>query len=288
MTNTRGEVLQLNYKIENPNDTQKPWLVFVNGLFASLLSWEESVSDFTKDFRVLRYDGRGQGESPRPMGDYTLGTLVQDLTELLNELEIESCSFIGLSNGGRVALEYARKNPAKVHSVVAADSYDETTHLLKLKLKSWLDANRIGGPSHRFEVATPWIWGESIVQSRPELLEFYRNRAGLEKVHVIEGLIQGAMEDHTIDLTSLSCPVLLCVGEEDLLTPPFKHQQMVKKLKRGDLQIVPGGHASLLEYPESLRSVVLPWLQKMKNENVENHQEIEMKKDSEWRNYGMD
>lgn len=284
--------MQLNYKIENPKDKEKPWLVFINGLFASLLSWEESVEYFTEDFRVLRYDGRGQGESPRPMGDYSLETLVQDLTELLDELGIEKTSFIGLSNGGRIALEYASRNPAKVYSVVAADSYDETSLLLKLKLKSWLDANRIGGPAHRFEVATPWIWGETIVQNRPELLEFYRNRAGLEKVHVIEGLIKGAMEEYTIDLSKIECPTFLCVGEEDLLTPPFKHQEMVKKLKRGELKVVPGGHASLLEYPGSLKDIVLPWLKKVKEENPknhpENHQEIEMKKDSEWRNYGMD
>ncbi|MCR9203104.1 MAG: alpha/beta hydrolase [Halobacteriovoraceae bacterium] len=279
------KALQLNYKIENPTDTEKPWLVFVNGLFASLLSWEESVQNFTKEFRVLRYDGRGQGESPRPMGDYSLVTLVQDLTELLEDLEVQTCSFIGLSNGGRVALEYARQNPSRVKSLVAADSYDETSTLLKLKLKSWLDANRIGGPSHRFEVATPWIWGESIVQKKPELLEFYRNRAGMEKVHVIEGLIKGAMENYSIDISKINCPTLLCVGEEDLLTPPFKHQEMVKKLNDGELRVVPGGHASLLENPETLRNVILPWLQKV---NKQNHPEIERKKDSEWRNYGMD
>lgn len=276
--------MQLNYKVENPNDIQKPWLVFVNGLFASLLSWEESVAHFTEDFRVLRYDGRGQGESPRPMGDYSLGTLVEDLRELLEEIGVERCSFVGLSNGGRIALEFARLYPKRVHSIVAADTYEEPSTLLKLKLKSWLDANRIGGPAHRFEVATPWIWGESIVQNRPELLEFYRSRAGLEKIHVIEGLIKGAMEDHKIDLSTIECPTLLCVGEEDLLTPPFKHQRMVKKLSKGNLQVIPGGHASLLEYPESLKTVVLSWLRERK----ENQQEIEMKKDSDWRNYGLD
>lgn len=256
--------MRLNVRIENPKDTQKPWLVFVNGLFASLLSWEESVHFFTEDFRVLRYDGRGQGESPRPMGDYSLTTLVDDLRDLLDDNQIDSAHFIGLSNGGRVALEFSRLYKERTLSVVASDTYHKTSSLLKLKLQSWLDANRIGGPGHRFEVATPWIWGETIVQERPELLEFYRQRAGLEKIHVIEGLITGAMEDHIIALEDIEAPVLLCVGEEDLLTPPFKHQKMVKMLAKGSLKVVPGGHASLLEYPQSLKTAVLPWLLEIK------------------------
>jgi 3-oxoadipate enol-lactonase len=253
--------LQLNYKIENQEDTQKPWLVFVNGLFAGLNSWDESVHYFEEDFRVLRYDGRGQGESPRPVGEYQLPYLVSDLKELLDELNIEEANFVGLSNGGRVALEFAALYPHRVTSVVASDTYDEPSPLLQLKLKSWLDANRKGGPAHRFDVATPWIWGETIIQQRPELLDFYRERAGLEKVHVIEGLIEGAIESHSIELKDVTCPVLLTVGREDLLTPPFMHERMMKKLPQGALKVVPGGHASLLEYPLTLKNTVLPWLQ---------------------------
>lgn len=252
--------MQLHFKIENPQDSEKPWLVFVNGLFASLLSWEESVKYFTPYFRVLRYDGRGQGESPRPLIDYSLPRLVKDLEVLLDEQGIESASFIGLSNGGRIALEFASLFPEKVTSVVAADTYEKPSHLLKLKLKSWLEANKVGGPVHRFEVATPWIWGETIVEKRPELLEFYRKRAGIEKVHVIEGLIKGAMEEHTIELNNVHCSTLFLAGEEDLLTPPFSHEKMVESMDNAELKIVPGGHASLLEYPRSLHDVVLPWL----------------------------
>ncbi len=252
--------MQLNYKIENQEDINKPWLIFVNGLFAGLNSWDESTAFFTENFRVLRYDGRGQGESPRPVGAYQLNLLVEDLKNLIDSLEIENTSIIGLSNGGRIALEFAALYPGHVACVVASDTYDEPSPLLQLKLKSWLDANRKGGPIHRFEVATPWIWGETIIQQRPELLDFYRERAGLEKVHVIEGLIEGAIEDHRIDLTKIDCPTLLTVGREDLLTPPFMHERMVKKITRGALKIVPGGHASLLEYPLTLKNTVLPWL----------------------------
>lgn len=255
--------MELPYIIENSEDTHKPWLVFVNGLFASKESWNESVRHFHEDFRVLRYDGRGQGEGPRPVGAYQLHHLVKDLKELLDSLKIEKAAFVGLSNGGRIALEFATQFPERVSAIVASDTYDTPSSLLKLKLNSWLEANKVGGPSHRFEVATPWIWGETIIEQRPELIDTYRQRAGDEKVHVIEGLIEGAKADHHIDLTSINCPVLLTVGREDLLTPPFMHERMLKKLTNGALRVVPGGHASLLEYPLTLKNTVAPWLKEI-------------------------
>ncbi len=258
--------LELNYQI----DGEGPWLVLVNGLFADLQSWSESIEALSRHFRVLRYDGRGQGESPRPIGDYSLSTLVEDLEGLLDDLEIKEAFFIGLSNGGRVALEFASKNPQRALGIVAADTYKKPSHLLKLKLQSWLEANQKGGPKHRFDVATPWIWGETIVEERPELLEYYRERAGLEKVHVIEGLIKGAMEDHDINFSNIIAPVLFCAGFEDVLTPPFNHEKLKDLIPGSEVKFIPGGHASLLEYPQSLREVCLPWLVSLTsiNQNV--------------------
>ncbi len=249
-----------NYIIENENDEHLPWLVLVNGLFAPLESWGESVATLIENFRVLRYDGPGQGKGPKLEGTYSLDKLTSYLKELLDLLEIEKCSFIGLSNGGRIALNFSSLFPERVEAIVAADTYAQTSELLKRKLNSWLQANRIGGPTHRFDVATPWIWGESIVNERPELLDFYRERAGLADNEVVEGLILGAMEKKSIDLSVIECPILYIVGKEDVLTPPFLHHTMSAASQNAQIVEVSGGHASLLEYPQTMEEVISPWL----------------------------
>jgi 3-oxoadipate enol-lactonase len=252
--------VSFNVQIENPSDIHKPWLVLINGLFASLESWGASVDCLTPHFRVLRYDGRGQGLGPRPLSGYDLNALTSDLVAILDDNSIEEAFLLGLSNGGRIALKFATLFPDRVLGISASDTYASVSPLLNMKLLSWLEANRVGGPALRFKVATPWIWGETIVKEKPDLLEFYRERAGLEKMHVIEGLIKGAMEEESIDLSLVKCPVLLSVGEEDLLTPPFSHKSMAEEIKDCALKIVKGGHASLLENPESIEEVILPWL----------------------------
>ena len=251
--------MELHYKIDNINDEHKPWLVLINGLFASLESWDSVVEILCEDFRLLRFDGRGQGQSPRPLGPYYLNDQVNDLKKLLESVGIQQAFFLGLSNGGRVALEFASRYPAHSIAIAASDTYERVSPLLRAKLNSWLEANRVGGPTHRFDVATPWVWGESIIEKKPEIIEYYRLNAHKEKLHVIEGLICGALQSKDIVLEEIQCPTLLSVGEEDLLTPPFMHKKMLTKLPQGELVIVPGGHASLLEEPASIEKVIIPY-----------------------------
>lgn len=156
-------------------------------------------------------------------------------------------------------MEFTVRHPEMVKALVAMDTYDEPTPMLKAKLNSWKVAHEIGSALHRFDVATPWIWGEEVFNSKHELLLSYREKAANLRPHVVKCLIDGALET-IIDLTKIKVPTLLVVGEEDLLTPPFNHQKMVKKLSNGSLIIVPGGHASVIERPNIMEKFILPWL----------------------------
>jgi 3-oxoadipate enol-lactonase len=229
----------------------------VNGLFADLTSFD-GASFYLKDqFEILRYDCRGQGKSPKPDIVYTLEDHVLDLQELLIKLDKKNIILIGLSNGGRIALEYASRLP--VHAVVACDTYDVISPLLKAKLGSWLRAHEESGPLHRFDIATPWIWGEETFANKSELILSYRDQAGLTLDHVVKNLILGALETE-IDVSLIKCPVLLIAGNEDLLTPVFYHEKMFSKLKNGKIKVVQSGHASLIEKPMIMKEAILPWL----------------------------
>lgn len=232
----------------------------INGLFADISSYDAAAFYLKNKFVVLRYDCRGQGASPKPNSVYRLEDHVLDLEHLLQKLGITNFILVGLSNGGRIALEYARrfKTPK---AVVACDTYDKASPLLKAKLRSWLLAHEESGPLHRFDIATPWIWGEETFRDKEELIMSYRDKAGLTLDHVVKNLILGALETD-IDVTEIDCPVLLVAGTEDLLTPVFYHEDMLAKLKHGELVKVKAGHASLLERPTIMEKDILPWILK--------------------------
>lgn len=236
----------------------------VNGLFADLTSFDGASFYLRDKFQILRYDCRGQGKSPKPQGAaetiYRLDDHVADLTELLKQHELSEIVLLGLSNGGRIALEFGRRNPQMVKGIVACDTYDIPTPMMKAKLGSWLAAYEQGGGEHRFDIATPWIWGEEVFNDKSELLLSYRNRAGDIPAHVVRGLILGAMET-TIEVSEINCPILYVVGQEDVLTPAFIHEKMQLKSKQAQLKIAPGGHASLIERPGIMETHIVPWLE---------------------------
>jgi 3-oxoadipate enol-lactonase len=259
--------LELNHHIQKCQRNNAPWIVLINGLFADLESYGLVAKYLEADFHILRYDCRGQGNSPKPEEIYSLDDHRSDLENLLNDLNIEKVCLIGLSNGGRIALSFAEQNPYQALCVVACDTYDKPSELLKLKLKSWLKAFEVGGAFHRFDVATPWIWGESVVQAKPELVESYRSQAANIEEHVLKGLVSGALEGE-IEISSIQCPILFIVGREDVLTPPYIHEQMLGRAKNGKLKIVQGGHASLLEFPNTVKIDILPFLRSQMKESL--------------------
>ncbi len=232
----------------------------VNGLFADYTSFDGACFYLKDHYEVLRYDCRGQGKSPKPESIYHLDDHVLDLAHILEQRKLGKIILVGLSNGARIAMEYARRFPENVMGVCACDCFDIPTPMVKAKLGSWLMAHETGGPLHRFDIATPWIWGEDVFNEKSELFLSYREKAGSLPDHVVKGLLKGAMETD-IDVAQIKCPMLFVAGREDLLTPPFLHEKMAKKAPRGEFKLAEGGHAGLIERPAIMEKQILPWIE---------------------------
>jgi len=237
-------------------------IVLINGLFADLTSFDGAVFYLREKFQFLRYDCRGQGQSPKPESIYHLEDHVMDLKGLLEDKKLGKIILVGLSNGARIALEYARRFPDDIVGVAACDTFDIPTPMVKAKLGSWLMAHETGGPLHRFDIATPWIWGEDVFNEKSELFLSYRERAGSLPNHVVSNLLLGAMQTD-INLAEIYCPILFVAGREDLLTPPFLHERMQKRARNAEFVMSEGGHAGLIERPAIMEKQILPWIEKI-------------------------
>lgn len=257
----------VEYRIDRNINKAAPWIVLVNGLFADMDSWEGVCSILSHDFNILRFNGAHQGSYEEGAASITLESSVRSLENLIESCKLSCFYLLGLSNGGRVALEYSRRNKSKVLGLVAADTYHELTPLLKLKITSWLKANQVGGSYHRFDIATPWVWGETFLNSNTKAISTYREKAGGIPLRSVEALLGLALEDRKIDIAKIETPTLILVGEEDLLTPPFLHQEISRMIPHSKLKIVPGGHASLLEFPQTIKEIVLPFIYSLINNN---------------------
>ncbi|MBP2356365.1 3-oxoadipate enol-lactonase [Kribbella aluminosa] len=108
--------MRLNYVETGPADA--PVVLLGSSLGATQAMWAPQVDVLAKRFRVIAFDHRGHGGSEVPDGPYTIDDLGGDVVELLDTLEVEQASYVGISLGGAVGLWLAQNAPDRFHRFV--------------------------------------------------------------------------------------------------------------------------------------------------------------------------
>ncbi len=96
---TVGE-LRICYELSGPEAA--PLLVFSNSLGTDLSMWDSQAKTLAREFRILRYDMRGQGKSCVIPGDSSIEQFGRDFIGLIDALNLKSVIFCGLSMGGMI------------------------------------------------------------------------------------------------------------------------------------------------------------------------------------------
>lgn len=121
-----------------------PNLVLIHGILDSPHIFEDLAPLLKKQFRVLAYARRGHGHSDAPAGHYDLETLVEDLRQLLDELDIQKTHLLGWSMGGNEITRFAGLYPERVDKLTYLESgYD------------WSDAEFLKGFGKALQAITP-------------------------------------------------------------------------------------------------------------------------------------
>jgi pimeloyl-ACP methyl ester carboxylesterase len=244
--------VRLHYQVQGPPGA--PWVVLLNGLLSDTTMWAGSLSALASRFRVLTYDGRGQGRSDAPEeGPYTLDLLARDAWELMQRLGIQRPWLAGLSNGSAVGLELLATHPDGFRGAALVSSVPRTDFAMALRLGHWLRCLELGGPALQFDAAAPYLWGDRFLEQRHDVLKsYFINRKGAnEPFHSFRHQINGVLQwDIRPRLAGVRAPLLLLAGAEDLLTPPWKCLETAKLVQYSRFEVVPGvGHAYPVEDP---------------------------------------
>src|SRR5690349_11468570 len=77
----------INVEVEGRADA--PVLMLSNSLGTNLHMWDPQMGEFTKHFRVIRYDRRGHGKSAAPKGPYSFERFGRDILAIIDALKIK-------------------------------------------------------------------------------------------------------------------------------------------------------------------------------------------------------
>jgi pimeloyl-ACP methyl ester carboxylesterase len=91
-----------------------PPVVLLHGLGATNASMLTTLSDLSRDFRVIAPDLPGFGDSGKPSARYDAEFFSRWLDEFLGAIAVDSAHLVGNSMGGRVAIETALRYPGRV------------------------------------------------------------------------------------------------------------------------------------------------------------------------------
>jgi 3-oxoadipate enol-lactonase len=116
--------------------------------------WDPQFLALARDHRVIRYDARGYGRSGAADSPYRGD---DDLYELLTALHVSRASLVGLSQGGRIAIDFALAHPDMVDRLVlAAPGLSGWVH--RYRDTTWLaDARRARDRGDSSGIALAWL-----------------------------------------------------------------------------------------------------------------------------------
>jgi pimeloyl-ACP methyl ester carboxylesterase len=80
--------------------------------------WRHLARELSRDFRLVRYDQRGNGLSDLTVEDFSLDACVGDLEAVIDAVGLERFALLGVSQGSRVAVAYAVRHPERVSRLV--------------------------------------------------------------------------------------------------------------------------------------------------------------------------
>lgn len=123
ITAYRGLLRSIDLHVEDTGGDGRP-VVLIHGWPLTGDSWAPQVAALQDaGYRVITYDRRGFGRSDTSLVGYTYESLSDDLSALMEELDLRDATLVGFSmGGGEVASYCARKGTARVRSVVFAGS----------------------------------------------------------------------------------------------------------------------------------------------------------------------
>jgi 3-oxoadipate enol-lactonase len=235
-----------------------PILVLGSSLGTTSQMWEPQLGALRGRFRVLRYEHRGHGGSPAPPGPYAIADLGRDVLALLDEYEVGSAHYCGLSLGGMVGVWLAAHAPARIGRLVLC-----CTSAFLEPLQLWRDraaAVRSGGTAPlSAQVVGRWFTPGYRSACPGTVARF---EATLTREVVPEGYAGCCDAIAGMDLRPLlptvTAPTLVLAGAEDPATPPWHGAVLASGIPGARLRVLRGvSHLANVASPAEFTAALL-------------------------------
>lgn len=249
-------------------------IVFSHGWPLTSDAWENQMVFLASNgYRCIAHDRRGHGRSGQPWNGNEMDTYADDLSELIETLDLKGITLVGHSTGGGEVARYIGRHGTK--RVARAVLMGSVTPLM---LKT--DANPGGLPMKVFDGIRAGVAADRSQFFKDLTLPFYgANRPGAKVSQGVRdafwfqsmlGSLKSEFDcikafsetDFTGDLRKFDVPTLIIHGDDDQMVPigASAHASM-KLIKNATLKVYSGGPHGLADtHKEKLNADLLAFL----------------------------
>jgi pimeloyl-ACP methyl ester carboxylesterase/predicted glycosyltransferase len=232
--------------------------------------WKMQIPYLARHFRVVTFDGRGNGRSDRPRGgadSYRIEEYAADALAVMDRTGTESAVLVALSRGANWGTLIAAEHPERVRALVCI------APAVQLKLDGDSVANSVD--VDRFE-RPPWeenfegflFWFFHTMFNEPHSTKAIEDGIGwgLETDPEVLTATHAAAGDHGIDWVEVAgrvkCPTLVIHGDRDEIRPHEHGAALARAVPGGQFVTLEGsGHGALARDPVKVNLLVRDFVQ---------------------------
>lgn len=252
---TMIEGAQIGFDVYGPA-TSPQTLVLLHAFPLSREQWREQAVVLGQEagVHVVTPDLLGMGESSVPDGPATVEAMARLVLGLLDTIGVSEFVLGGLSMGGYVAFAAYQQQPRRIRGMVLADTRATSdTPEARATREVTAQLALAQGPVAVFDRDLPRLFSQLTLNTRPDIVDFARALAAANTSSGVAAVARGLAlrPDATALLPTITCPALILVGEEDVITTVEEARTLFARIPNAQLDVLEdAGHLSNLEQPD--------------------------------------
>ena len=268
-----------NNNTNNNNNNNKPTLIFLHGLSGNHTIWNKSVEYLhKKKYSTLAIDLYGHGKSTtlKQKKRYKLEHFAKDIDSIVKHEGIKNFVIIGHCLGGMVGLVYESMFPNKAKGFVimgaSPGNFVKYQYSLQRFMPSFLYSiatNLVGLLTTPFQrKSKPYIDFSKLHKHNALTIVYYDllTTSLTSYAYTINSMINFDIRKH---LPQIKTPMLVVIGDDDMVMHRNGSEEIAKKAKNAELLIFKKtGHLIPIRKPIELAKIIEKFLEKNLNKKV--------------------